>query len=95
MPAYIIANVNITDPETYQEYMKLVPPTLDKFGGKPVVRGGHAENLEGEWQPSRVSILEFESFDRAMQWWNSEDYADAKAMRQRSSNTQMIVVEGT
>ena len=95
MPAYIIANVNITDPETYQEYMKLVPPTLDKFGGKPVVRGGHAENLEGEWQPSRVSILEFESFDRAMQWWNSEDYAKAKAMRQRSSNTQMIVVEGT
>jgi len=95
MPAYIIANVNITDPETYQEYMKLVPPTLDKFGGKPVVRGGHAENLEGEWQPSRVSVLEFESFDHAMQWWNSEDYADAKAMRQRSSNTQMIVVEGT
>ena len=94
MPAYIIVDVEVTDPEIYQEYTKLVPPILEKYGGKLIVRAGHAENLEGDWQPRRVVVVEFESFERAKEWWGSEDYAEAKAMRQRASNTRMIVVEG-
>ena len=58
------------------------------------MRGGPAENLEGDWEPKRVVVLRFESVDAAKTWWNSPEYAPAKAMRQRASNGKMIVVEG-
>ena len=61
MSAYIIVDVEVTDPETYQGYTKLVPATVKAYGGKFVVRGGKAENLEGDWIPNRVVVLEFES----------------------------------
>jgi len=94
MPAYIIVDVKITDPKEYEEYKKLTPSSIAAFDGKFIVRGGKTENLEGNWQPERIVILEFPTVDRAKQWWNSAEYAPAKTIRQNSATTKMIVVEG-
>lgn len=94
MAAYVIVDVDVKDPERYREYVASVPPSIEKYGGRFVVRGGRAENLEGEWQPKRVVVLEFESIERAQEWWSSEEYRKPKAMRQAASHANMIVVEG-
>ena len=94
MAAYIVVDVNVTDPEAYERYKASVPPTLAKYGGKFLVRGGRTEILEGDWQPKRFVIVEFESVEKAKAWWNSEEYAGPKQLRQSSSSTNMIVVEG-
>jgi uncharacterized protein (DUF1330 family) len=94
MPAYVIVEIKITDHKEYEEYKKLTPSSIAAFDGKFIVRGGRTENLEGNWQPERIVILEFPSLNRAKQWWNSEEYAPAKSIRQKSATTKMIVVEG-
>ena len=94
MSAYIIAEVEVIDPEKFEKYRKLVPPTLEAFGGRYVVRGGAAAGLEGGWQPKRLVVIEFDDADRAKAWHGSEIYAPAKALREASTNTRMIVVEG-
>lgn len=94
MAAYIIVEVKIQDKETYEEYKKLTPASLAPFGGKFIVRGGSTETLEGDWQPERVVILEFPSVEKAKAWWSSDLYAPAKAIRQRTAKTRMIVLEG-
>ena len=94
MAAYVIAEVTITDPPGYDAYRQMVPATVAKYGGKFVVRGGHLEMLEGNWAPKRLVVIEFESAERAKQWWASEDYREAKALRQRTAQTNMIVIEG-
>ena len=94
MPAYVIVEVDVTDPAEYEDYKKMVPPTLAAYGGRFVVRGGACETLEGAWQPKRMVVLEFPSVARARQWWASDEYSAAKALRQRTAKTQMILVEG-
>ena len=94
MPAYIIVQIEVTDPAGYDDYNKIVPASLAAYGGKFAVRGGACETLEGSWQPKRVVVLEFPSMERAKQWWASDEYRDAKALRQRTAKTEMIVVEG-
>ena len=94
MSAYIIAEVEVTDPETFEEYRKLVPPTIEAFGGRYMVRGGAIDSLEGDWQPTRLVVIEFDDAERAKAWHGSELYAPAKALREASSNTRMIVVDG-
>jgi uncharacterized protein (DUF1330 family) len=94
VPAYVVVDIEITDPERYKEYVAQVPPSIAAYGGRFLVRGGSAENLEGDWQPNRIVVLEFESLKRAKEWWASEEYKGPKALRQRSSKANMIVVEG-
>ncbi|MCC9168290.1 DUF1330 domain-containing protein [Pontibacter harenae] len=94
MPAYIIVEIDVTDPATYEDYKKLTPASLAPYEGKFVVRGGTTESLEGGWQPQRLVVLEFPSVERAKTWWNSPEYSKAKAIRQSASNTKMLVVEG-
>jgi uncharacterized protein (DUF1330 family) len=94
MAAYIIAEVTITDPQGFEQYRQMVPATVAKYGGKFVVRGGQMEKLEGTWEPKRLVVIEFESAERAKQWWACEDYREAKALRQRTAQTNMIVIEG-
>ena len=94
MAAYIIVDLTVTDPEAYKGYAKLVPATVEAYGGKFVVRGGAAENLEGEWRPNRVVVLEFESVQQAKAWYDSDEYKEPKAVRHSASSAQMIVVEG-
>ncbi len=94
MSAYIIVEVSVTDPEKYEDYKKLVPPTVEAFGGKFLVRGGESETLEGDWDPGRFVVLEFDSVERAKAWWGSEQYRAPKELRQQASNARMIVVQG-
>lgn len=94
MPAFVVVEVDIKDPERYEEYKRLTPGSLVPFGGRFVVRGGNAETLEGTWAPPRLVILEFPSVERAREWWCSDIYRPAKALRQSSSHTEMILVEG-
>jgi uncharacterized protein (DUF1330 family) len=94
MPAYLISTIEIPDPAAYEEYRKLVAPVLQKFGGKFLARGGKIDYLEGDWQPKRVVIVEFESLDKARAFSDSSEYAPAKAARHRASVSSVLVVEG-
>ncbi len=94
MPAYIIVEVKVNDPVQYEDYKKLTPISLAPFQGKFIVRGGKTETLEGDWEPQRIVVLEFPSSDLAKKWWASEEYASAKALRQRTAETKMLLVEG-
>lgn len=94
MAAYVIADIEITDPVTYEEYRKLAPVSLAAHGGRFVVRGGQTEVLEGDWKPNRIVVLEFESAEKARKWWHSPEYEKPKSLRQSASLGSMIIVEG-
>jgi uncharacterized protein (DUF1330 family) len=94
MSAYVIVEIEIVDPVGYEEYKKLAGATVEKYGGKYIVRGGAVETLEGDWNPKRIVILEFESMQRAKEWLNCEEYREPRKMRQRTAKTKMILVEG-
>ena len=94
MAAYIIVSIKVQDPVRYEAYKSMVPPSLAPYGGKFIVRGGKLETLEGGWSPERFVIIEFPSADQAKSWWGSTEYAEAKALRQATSASEMIVVEG-
>jgi uncharacterized protein (DUF1330 family) len=95
MSAYVIVDIEVIDPVRYEEYKRLAAPTVTAYGGRYVVRGGATETLEGDWVPNRFVVLEFETADQAKAWWSSPEYAPAKALRQETANTQMVVAEGT
>jgi uncharacterized protein (DUF1330 family) len=94
MAAYVIVDIEVTDPVRYEEYKKLAEDTVAAYGGRYTVRGGVAETLEGTWVPRRVVVLEFPTWERAKEWWCSELYRPAKELRQASAKTEMILVEG-
>jgi len=94
MAAYLISTIEITDPIAYEQYKKLVAGPLAKYGGKFVVRGGAIEHKEGDWQPKRVVVVEFENMAKARAFYDSSEYAPAKAVRQRSSIGSVLFVEG-
>lgn len=94
MSAYIIVEVNITDPVAYEEYKQLTPAAIAAYDGKFIIRGAQAETLEGDWNPERIVVLAFPSVERAKEWWNSELYTTAKVIRQRAAKTKMIVIQG-
>ena len=94
MPAYVIVEISVHNPQEYEDYKKLSLPSLHPFQGKFIVRGGKTEILEGNWNPERIVVLEFPNSERAREWWNSDIYAKAKAIRQRTASTKMILVGG-
>ena len=94
MAAYVMVDITIHDQEKYAEYIKQSPATVEAFGGRFVVRGGKAEAMEGNWTPGRFVMLEFDSVERAKEWWSSELYREPKQLRQSASTANMIVVEG-
>jgi uncharacterized protein (DUF1330 family) len=94
MPAFVIVEIEVRDPEAYENYKSLVPVSVEAYGGKFIARGGATESLEGDWVPERIVVLEFPSLERARQWWASPEYRDAKAIRMRAAQTRMIATEG-
>ena len=94
MPAYVIADVAVTDPALMNEYRKLVPATVAAYGGRFVVRGGPHQKIEGDWTPSRLVIIEFPSMEQARRWYDSEEYRAPKAMRIKAGRTNLVFVEG-
>jgi uncharacterized protein (DUF1330 family) len=95
MAAYVIGEIEVTDPVPYEEYRKQVPAVVTKYGGRFIVRGGKAETLEGGSPPRRMVVVEFPSMEQALKWYRSPDYAPLIKMRQKASRGRVIVVEGT
>jgi uncharacterized protein (DUF1330 family) len=90
-----VVQIDIRDAPVYERYKALAPASIAAYGGRYIARGGHSEALEGEWDPCRVVILEFESVARAKAWIDSPEYREARSLRHASACThQMIVVEG-
>ena len=94
MAAYFVVEVKVTDPELYAQYRKLVPPTLDRYGGRFLVRGGATQTIEGDWQPSRFVILEFEDEEHFKRWYNSPEYTEVRNIRFKASTAQAILAQG-
>jgi uncharacterized protein (DUF1330 family) len=95
MPAYVIVDVKITDPEQYKQYMALSPAAIEAAGGRFLVRGGPHEVLEGDWQPSRLVMAEFPDLASARAFYDSARYREARAKRAGATEFfNMVVVQG-
>jgi uncharacterized protein (DUF1330 family) len=94
MAAYVIADVDVTDPDRYADYTKHVPDSIAGYGGRFLVRGGAFEVLEGDWQPGRVVVIEFPTLDGALGWYRSEDYQELAKIRHEASTAKILVVDG-
>lgn len=94
MSAYVIAEMEVHDPERYEQYKDGVPATLEASGGRFVVRGGEVEHLEGDWQPKRVVVIEFDDLAALKAWWDSPDYRQVKKLREGAATLSVIAVEG-
>jgi uncharacterized protein (DUF1330 family) len=94
MSAYVIVEIEVTDPVGYEEYKKQAAATVHKYGGKYIVRGGRTEVLEGNWKPKRIVILEFPTAERAKEWLNCSEYSEPRKLRHKTAKTNMLVIEG-
>lgn len=94
MSAYVIVQVDVKEPARYEDYKKMVPPSLEKFGGRFLVRGGKTHTLEGDWAPTRFVMLEFPSVEQAKAWWDSPEYRVARDLRWATAESQLIIAEG-
>jgi uncharacterized protein (DUF1330 family) len=94
MPGYVIAEVEVTDPAGFEEYRKQVSATIEKYGGRYVVRGGACQQVEGDRAPGRMVVIEFASVEQARRWYDSEEYRGPKALRMKTARTRALIVEG-
>jgi uncharacterized protein (DUF1330 family) len=94
MPAYVIVETDITDPERYERYKAAAGPAVAAAGGRYVARGGELAVLEGDWQPSRLVVLEFEDLAAAKRWYDSERYRQARELREGAARMRMVAVQG-
>ena len=91
---YLIVRINIKNAELFQQYPPLSTKAVEKFGGKYLIRGGNFDVVEGEWPAERTTVVEFESFEKAREFYNSLEYNEAKKVRQESADTDFILIEG-
>jgi uncharacterized protein (DUF1330 family) len=94
MAAYVIADIEVLDSEGYEEYRKQVPATIAAHGGRYLARGGAIEVLEGGWSPKRCAILEFPDMAQVKAWWSSPEYMRLRAIRERTTRSQLVVTQG-
>jgi len=94
MPSYVIADITVVDEALYEKYRALTPETINKYGGRFVVRGGAHETIEGDWKPGRLVVLEFDDIASAKRWYNSPEYSEARTIRHKAATGNMIFVEG-
>lgn len=94
MAAYIIVHIDVHDPVRYETYRAMAPASIRQYGGRYLTRGGAIEVLEGDWTPKRLVILEFPSMEQAKAFWDSPEYAAAKALRMATTTSEMVLLEG-
>lgn len=94
MPAYVLVEIEIQDPDLYEAYKQLTPASIAEYKGKFIVRGGETKVMEGTWQPKRVVLLEFPSIQMAESWWHSEAYTKARKIREMAAKTNMLILDG-
>ena len=95
MAAYVIGDVEVTDPAAFQEYRNRVGATVEQYGGRFVVRGGRVNPKEGDWHPHHLLMLEFPSLEQAERWYNSSEYQPLITIREKAARTLLIIAEGT
>lgn len=94
MAAYIVADIEITDPAAYEEYKPKAGAALQKYGAKILVRGGAVEPKEGGWAPKRLVVIEFPDMAALRRFYDSPEYTAARPLRQRASRSKLVFVEG-
>lgn len=94
MAGYVVAVLDIRDPQGFEEYRQRVPATIERYGGRYLIRGGEYEQLEGDWAPKRLTVVEFESTEAARRWYDSEDYRELRELRARTTDSHLLLVEG-
>jgi uncharacterized protein (DUF1330 family) len=94
MPAFVIVETDVHDPEQYEQYKAASPGAVAAGGGRFVARGGELAVLEGDWSPKRLVVLEFPDLEAAKRWYESPEYQAAKKLRDGAANLRMVAVEG-
>ena len=94
MSGYAIFNIEIKKPEEYKEYVEKVKPLAEKFGGDYIIRGGETKVLEGNWEYPRTVVIKFPSYEKALEWYHSDEYKPVKAIRLSNSEGSNIIVKG-
>ena len=94
MSGYAIFNIEIKKPEEYKEYFEKVKPLAEKFGGDYIVRGGETKVLEGNWEYPRTVVIKFPSYEKALEWYNSEEYKPIKNIRLDNADSNGMIIEG-
>ena len=95
MAAYLIVDIQVTDPAVFDEYKRRVPATIIAHGGRYLTRGGVTQVLEGSWRPRRTIILEFPSMTTLKTWWDSPEYQELVDIRKRSADSNIVFVDGS
>ena len=94
MSGYVIANIDVKNPEAYKEYIGKVAPTVQKFGGEYLVRAGEYTVIDGEWKYPRTVVIKFPTYEKALEWYNSEEYELIKHLRLNNSEGNLIIIKG-
>ena len=94
MAAYLVVDIDVTNPVQFEEYKKLAPAAIDKYGGRYVIRGGASEAIEGNWKPQRLTIVEFDSMEKAKAFYTSPEYQVAIKARAGAANFKALLVQG-
>ena len=94
MKGYVIANINVKNTEAYKEYVGKVKPTVEKFGGEYLVRNGEFKVIDGEWKHPRTVVIKFPTYEKALEWYNSEEYKPVKPIRLANSEANGIIIKG-
>jgi uncharacterized protein (DUF1330 family) len=94
MPAYLVVHVDVHDPEVYERYKAMAPPSIRDYGGRYLTRGGACEVLEGDWTPKRLVLLEFPTMEQARAFYGSSEYAEALALRHAAAESSVVLLDG-
>ena len=94
MPAYAVIDIDVKDQARYEEYKKKGALTIEQYNGKPLIRGGEVEVVEGNWQPKRMVIIEFKDMEALKRWWSSPEYSEAKKLRHQAAQANVVFIEG-
>ena len=92
--AYVLADIDVTDPDAYEDYKRLSTEAAERYGARFLMRGGAAQRLEGDREPHRLVLLEFEDEAAARRWYDSPEYTKARAVRQRAADSSLLLVSG-
>lgn len=94
MAAYLVVDIEVTNPAQFEEYKKLAPAAIAEYGGRYLIRGGAYEAIEGDWKPQRLTVVEFDSMEKAKAFYNSPGYQTAIKARLGAANMKMLLVQG-
>ena len=94
MSAYLLANITVNNPENYKEYVSKVKSVVEKFGGEYLIRGGEMNIIEGVWPNERNIVIKFPSREKAMEWYNSEEYKPIRQIRHDNAVSNSVIVDG-